>query len=106
MLTGQIVHQATTLLIPLLGTLGMLVLIFFFLILRRKSSHSHIPTRRRDDRVLTVRDVAEICGVKPRTVRKWFRKDLPVVRIGRTELVRRKDLDAFVDNHVTVSTGG
>jgi len=101
MLIEQIVHQATTLLVPL----SALVLALFFLaLLRRRQSHT--PTRRRDDKLLTVEDVAQICGVKPHTIRKWFRDGLPAARIGRTELVRRKDLDAFVDNHITVSIGG
>ena len=98
MLIGQIVHQATTFFVPLLGALSCCLALFFLAFLRKRPSHT-----RPDDKILTVRDVAKLCGVKPRTVHKWFREGLPVSKIGRIKLVRRKDLDAFVDNHVTVS---
>ncbi len=96
MLIEPIVRYAISLLVPVCA----LFVILLFLVLRRKLSRH--ASRRLDDKILTVQDVAELCGVSPRTVRQWFRGGLPVARIGSTQLVRRKDLDGFVDNHITV----
>jgi len=84
----------------------MLAFLFLILLALRSRTRRNTPTRRRDDKVLTVQGIADICDVSSRTVRQWFRDGLPVARIGRTELVRRKDLDAFVDNHITLAVGG
>lgn len=47
-----------------------------------------------DDPLLTEREVAELLGVSPRTVRRWRRRGLlPSARIGGTVRVRRSDLE-------------
>ncbi len=55
--------------------------------------------------LLTVSDVADLCKVSPRTVFRWLSEGwLPAIRIGNVTRVRRKDLDAFFQDHLTVKT--
>lgn len=45
---------------------------------------------------LSVRQIADLFGVCPKTVRRWIaRGDLPATRLGRDWRVARSDLKAF-----------
>ena len=53
-------------------------------------------------RLLTIEEVAKICGVSSRSVRRWIDRDeLPAVRIGRLVRVTECDLQRFFDRHRT-----
>ena len=53
-------------------------------------------------RLLTIEEVAKICGVSIRSVRRWIDRDeLPAVRIGRLVRVGDRDLQQFFDRHRT-----
>ena len=53
-------------------------------------------------RLLTIEEVARICGVSTRSVRRWIDRDeLPAVRIGRLVRVAERDLQRFFDRHRT-----
>ena len=63
----------------------------------RSNSKSGLP-----DRLLTIEEVAELCGVSTRTVRRWIDQDqLPAVRIDRVVRVAERDLQQFLDRHRT-----
>jgi excisionase family DNA binding protein len=50
-----------------------------------------------DRRLLTVQQVAEICGISPKTVRRWIASgELHVYRLGRQLRVSPSDLAAFL----------
>jgi len=104
MLIGIIMKAVPSILV----TLGLAFFALLVLALRgrMKVNRYATPARRRDDKILTVKDVADICDVSPCTVRKWFSQGLPVARIGKSTLVRRKDLDAFVESHISLTIGG
>jgi excisionase family DNA binding protein len=54
-------------------------------------------THPADSRLLTVKEVAEICGVSPKTVRRWIdARELRVHRLGRQLRVSSEDLAAFL----------
>ncbi len=51
------------------------------------------------DRLLTLREAAEVLRLHPRTVREYLRRgELEGRLIGRRWRFRRKDLDAFYEN--------
>jgi excisionase family DNA binding protein len=51
------------------------------------------------DRFLTIREVAKIFSLNPRTIREYLRRGELVGRlIGRRWRFRRSDLDAFYEN--------
>lgn len=55
---------------------------------------------RAQDRLLKPADVAEICGVTPRTVYSWLdRQWLPYVTLGPSRLLRIKasELEKFIE---------
>jgi len=48
--------------------------------------------------LLTVRDVAALCLVSLKTVRRWIGAgELPAHRLGSQLRVRRRDLEAFIE---------
>lgn len=52
-----------------------------------------------EDKLLTIREAAEILRLHPRTVREYVRRgELEGRIIGRRWRFRRKDLDAFYQN--------
>ncbi len=54
--------------------------------------HGGVPVT--DDPPLKEREVAELLGESPRTVRRWRRKGLlPFIKFGGTVRVRRSDLE-------------
>ena len=63
---------------------------------------AHMPHRqlcadRNDAALLTVRAVAEILQVCPRTVRRMIKRgDLPAIRLERQYRVRRPDLETLM----------
>lgn len=65
------------------------------------------PSKRRlpTVNILTIRDTADVCGVSVREVRRWIERGLSVVRIGRVELVRPRDLEMFFADHVQGEIG-
>tara|TARA_R110000744_G_scaffold380561_1_gene502596 strand:+ start:28025 stop:28348 length:324 start_codon:yes stop_codon:yes gene_type:complete len=58
--------------------------------------------------LLTVPDVAALCGVSEKTVRRWIETErLPTIRpMGHgarpMKLIARKDLDAWIEEHRSV----
>jgi excisionase family DNA binding protein len=55
------------------------------------SSHHHPET------LLTIRDVAAICRVSEKTVRRWIEtQTLLATRLGAQWRIRRPDLDLFI----------
>lgn len=53
-------------------------------------------------RLLRIDEVADICGVCTRSVRRWIdQNQLPAVRIGRLVRVAGRDLQEFFDRHRT-----
>lgn len=54
-------------------------------------------TRTDRDRMLTIREVAELTGCSDRTVAEWLAKRwLASVKIGRLRRIRQSDFEAFV----------
>ena len=52
----------------------------------------------------TCQQVAERYGLKTLTVWSWIRtKKLPAVRIGRSYLIRKEDIEAFENARVTIT---
>lgn len=52
----------------------------------------------------TCKQVADRYGVKTLTVWKWIRtKKLSAVRIGRSYLIRKEDMEAFENARVTIT---
>lgn len=50
------------------------------------------------DRLLTVRQAADLLGVQPRTLYKWaWQRRLAVVKIGRLTRVRANDVQKMID---------
>jgi excisionase family DNA binding protein len=50
------------------------------------------------DRLLNIRESAELLRLSPNTLRAWiFQKRMPFVRLGRRILLREKDLQTLVD---------
>ncbi len=52
--------------------------------------------------LLTIKDVAEVCVVSTKTVRRWIQSgELPAIRLGRQWRIVPKDLARFIrDNRV------
>jgi excisionase family DNA binding protein len=51
-----------------------------------------------EDAYLTLTEVALICRVSERTVARWIAcAGLPAVRVGRRRMVRRAQLDVWLD---------
>ncbi len=47
--------------------------------------------------LLTISEVAEVCRVSPRTVRRWIeRGEMPAHRLGRQLRISEKDLKIFL----------
>ena len=56
-----------------------------------------MTTHPADSRLLTVKDVGEICGVSLKTVRRWIASgELHVYRLGRQLRVSQADLATFL----------
>lgn len=56
--------------------------------------------------LLTRKEAAKYLGLKPQTLAVWLcnkRHPLPVVRIGRLVKYKKADLDAFIQNHTSLS---
>lgn len=57
------------------------------------------------NRLLTVKEVADLCQVSPRTVFRWLSLgELAAVRIGNVTRIRKDDLEAFFQAHLTGTT--
>ena len=52
--------------------------------------------------LLTIRDVADICDVSTKTVRRWIKAgELPAIRLGRQWRIVPRDFERFLnDNRV------
>jgi excisionase family DNA binding protein len=51
--------------------------------------------------LLTIRDVAAICRVSEKTVRRWIEaRDLRAARLGVQWRIRPRDLDLFIREHL------
>jgi excisionase family DNA binding protein len=62
-----------------------------------ESRDGGMTTHTADSRLLTVKDVAEICGVSLRSVRRWIASgELHVYRLGRQLRVSEADLATFL----------
>jgi excisionase family DNA binding protein len=54
---------------------------------------------------LKVKDAAELLGLSADTIRNWInrpRHKLPAVKAGRDWLIKREDLDRFLDDQKNV----
>lgn len=53
---------------------------------------------------LPLREAAKWAGVSPKTMTRWFERGLPRYQVGTRGkvLVRREDLDVFIQNKSTV----
>ena len=54
---------------------------------------------------LKVKDVAELLGLSEDTIRNWINrlhKKLPAVKAGRDWLIKREDLDHFLEDQKNV----
>ena len=50
--------------------------------------------------LLTIPNVAEICRVSERTVRRWIKAgELPAIRLGRQWRIVRKDLERIISDN-------
>lgn len=55
------------------------------------------------DSILTIQEAAEVLTISVSSLRRLIHdQEIPVIRIGQSVRLRRVDLDAFVDGHVTV----
>lgn len=46
----------------------------------------------------------EYCSVSRRTIYEWFKLGLPHSLVGKCRLIRRSDLDVFIENHLVGKT--
>ena len=67
-----------------------------------------MPGRTKDPGdLLTIEEAAELLRLNPGTLRHWLTAGrLPSYRVGRHRLLRRADIDAFVESCREVSTAG
>lgn len=50
--------------------------------------------------LFSIEQVAEICQVSKRTVRRWIKaKELAAIRLGRQLRIAQKDLERFLREH-------
>ncbi|QTA88828.1 helix-turn-helix domain-containing protein [Desulfonema magnum] len=42
---------------------------------------------------------ARYCDISPKTLQKWFEAGLPHFRVGRVVLVKKSDLDEFIERN-------
>lgn len=50
--------------------------------------------------LLTIKDVADICVVNTKTVRRWIQsRQLVAIRLGRQWRIARKDLERFISDN-------
>jgi len=57
---------------------------------------------------LKVKDAAELLGLSEDTIRNWInrpRRKLPAVKAGRDWLIKREDLDRFLEDQKNVRGG-
>ena len=55
-----------------------------------------------DKEFLSVREIAEMLGLKEDTIQGWIRSgSLPAIKLGNTYRVKRRDLDTFLDQRRT-----
>ncbi len=59
-----------------------------------------------DPSVLSIPQVMTALGVARKTVDRMLDKGLPSVRVGSKRLVLRKDLDEWLESHVTAGRRG
>jgi excisionase family DNA binding protein len=87
------------------GLVALLALLIPLLALVLSRSRSAWFSRRRSPpakgrvNILTIEDVADICGVSSRVVRQWIEQGLPVIRLGKVVLIHPEDLAAFFEKH-------
>jgi excisionase family DNA binding protein len=59
------------------------------------------------DRLITVRQAADVLGVQPRTLYKWaWQRRLPIVKIGRLTRVRASDVQKMLDHGSALAVDG
>ncbi|WP_294610482.1 helix-turn-helix domain-containing protein [uncultured Roseovarius sp.] len=59
-------------------------------------------TKYKPELMLTIVDVAEICRVCDKTVRRWIKAgDLPAAKLGGQWRISRRDLNAFVSDRMS-----
>jgi excisionase family DNA binding protein len=58
--------------------------------------------KTRPEQLLTIDDVAALCRVSSKTVRRWItRRELPAVKLGAQWRIRPRDLDLFLRDRLT-----
>jgi excisionase family DNA binding protein len=59
------------------------------------------PMAQPIENLLTIKDVAAICGVSVKTVRRWIAaSELPAARLGNQWRIRPKDLQHFIQERL------
>ncbi|MCH9049736.1 MAG: helix-turn-helix domain-containing protein [Proteobacteria bacterium] len=52
--------------------------------------------------LLTIRNVADVCCVSTKTIRRWIQSEqLVAIRLGRQWRIAKKDLERFLSDHRT-----
>ena len=52
-----------------------------------------------EKRWLKIKDIPEYCGISERLARDWMKSGLRYCRVGGAILIKKEDLDKFIDDH-------
>jgi excisionase family DNA binding protein len=59
------------------------------------------PRNNATERLLTIKEAAELCRVSEKTVRRWINaRELTAARLGAQWRIRPKDLELFIADRV------
>lgn len=62
--------------------------------------NEHVPAPKSDRTYLTVAQAAELAGLGPSTIRLYIRRrQLRAQKVGRRVLIKRSDLERFLEAH-------
>lgn len=79
------------------GRAGMATTLTRYLVPTRIDTDSHYEERNRMDRLLTVKEAAELLACSEAAIRKWiYQRRLARVKVGRLTRLRQSDVNALV----------
>jgi excisionase family DNA binding protein len=59
------------------------------------------PTINKPECLLTIKDIAAVCQVSEKTIRRWIgANELPAAKLGAQWRIRPRDLDHFIRDHL------